>query len=75
MLASFQPPASWTAWVAAPRGGELDGDSHAAAVRGSTALEAGRGAGGRKPAVPARSPPAGDGPRPRRLPTRRRTSG
>ena len=31
--------------------GELDGESHAAAVRGSTALEAGREAGGRKPAV------------------------
>ena len=34
-----------------PAGGELDGESHAAAVRGSAALEAGRGAGGRKPAV------------------------
>ena len=55
MLASFQPPASWTARVAArgggPAGGELDGESHANAVRGSTALETGRGAGGRKPAV------------------------
>ena len=37
--------------VAAPAGGELDGESHAAAVRSSAALEAGRGAGGRKPAV------------------------
>ena len=51
MLASFQPPASWTAWVGGPAGGELDGESHAAAVRGSAALEVGRGAGGRKPAV------------------------
>ncbi len=32
-------------------GSELDGESHAAAVRGSAAIEAGRGAGGRKPAV------------------------
>ena len=29
-------------------GGELDGESHAAAVRGSATIEAGRGAGGRK---------------------------
>ena len=34
-----------------PAGGELGGESHAAAVRGSAALEAGRGAGGRKPSV------------------------
>ena len=34
-----------------PAGGELDGGYHAAAVRSSAALEAGRGAGGRKPAV------------------------
>ena len=33
MLASFQPPASWTAWVGGHAGGELAGESHAAAVR------------------------------------------
>ena len=50
-------PVAWRARPLGPRprtaaaGGELDGQSHAAAVRSSAALEADRGAGGRKPAV------------------------
>ena len=51
MLASFQPSASLDGAGRGPAGGELDGESHAAAVRSSAALEAGCGAGGRKPAV------------------------
>ena len=39
------------AYVEAPAGGELDGETDAAAVRGTAPLEAGRGAGGGEPAV------------------------
>ena len=79
MLASVQAAGELDGVGGGPAGGELGGESHAAAVRGSAALEAGRGAGGRKPSVHlvdtetddgiARfrrgPPPAGGGPRPR----------
>ena len=51
MAGSFQLPEIWMACVEAPRGGELDGETDAATVRGPATLEAGWGAAGGEPAV------------------------
>ena len=46
MLASFQPPASWTAWVAAPRAVSSTASPTRPPCEVLRPLKAGRGAGG-----------------------------